>query len=50
MTDSQKLKIIDSIITCAYEFKPHEPDRKGAYFEAIVSMICAVLTVDDELN
>lgn len=50
MTDAQKLQVIDSIITRAYEFEPHEPDRKGAYFEAMVAAICAVLTVDDELN
>ena len=47
MTDKQKIKLIDRIVTNAYEFEPKREEHKGAYFEGVISAICAVIIVDE---
>lgn len=46
MTDTQKLIIIDKIISTAYEFVPADEEVKSGYYEGIVNALYAVITAD----
>ena len=50
MTDTQKLQVIDSIVTQAYEWEPQETEKRGLYFEGVLSSILAVLLMGGEDN
>ena len=47
MTDKQKLQVIDSIAGRAYEWEPKATENRGAYFEGVISAICAVLEMEE---
>lgn len=47
MTDAEKLKVIDSIVASAYEWQPDEKEIRGAYFEGVMSSICAVVMMEE---
>lgn len=46
MTDAQKLQVIDSIVSTAYEWEPKATENRGAYFEGVISSILAVLLIE----
>ena len=43
MTDKQKVQLINTIITQAYEWQPKNAEQIGAFFEGVMSSIFAVL-------
>jgi hypothetical protein len=47
MTDADKLKVIDAIVASAYEWEPKESECRGAYFEGVISSICAVVMLGE---
>ena len=47
MTDTEKLKVIDAIVSSAYEWYPKEAEYRGAYFEGVLSSICAVVMMGE---
>ena len=46
MTDADKLKVIDAIVAGAYEWQPDEKEIRGAFFEGVMSSICAVIGME----
>lgn len=46
MTDTQKLQVINSIVSQAYEWEPNSPELRGPYFEGVLSSILAVLVME----
>ena len=46
MTDTQKIKAIEKIISKSFEFEPSDKERKDGYFEAITIAICAIIETD----
>ena len=50
MTDKQKLQVINSIVSNAYEWEPGATENRGAYFEGVMSSISAVLNMNEGDN
>lgn len=49
MTDKEKLKVIDAIVSESYETLPLTNSKdKGAFYDGIMSSIFAVLCIKDE--
>ena len=49
MTDKEKLKVIDAIVSESYETLPLISQKdKGAFYDGIMSSIFAVLCIKDE--
>ena len=49
MTDTEKLKVIDAIVSESYETLPLINHKdKGAFYDGIMSSIFAVLVMKDE--
>lgn len=47
MTDKQKLQVIDSIVSKAYEWEPADTEKRGSYFEGVLSAIVGVLATEE---
>lgn len=47
MTDAQKIKIIDKIISTAYEFVPPDEKSRSGYYEGVINALYAVLNTED---
>ena len=48
MTDTEKIEVIDAIVSKAYEFEPKE--NKNGYYEGIVTAIFCVVALEDIKN
>ena len=40
MTNTDKLKVIDAIVSSAYEWQPDEKEIRGAFFEGVMDDEC----------
>jgi hypothetical protein len=47
MTDKEKLKVVNAIVSSAYEWQPDEKEIRGAFFEGVMSSICAVMMMGE---